>query len=100
QNLRQIDLVGRYGGEEFSVILTETDKTQAELVAERIRKTIADKQVRVYDEQLKATLSIGISIFPETAGDVQSLIDNADQALYQAKLSGRNKVLVYGECKK
>ena len=63
ENIRQIDLVGRYGGEEFSVILTETDKAGARFAAERIRQAIAQKEIKVYDETLKVTISIGISIF-------------------------------------
>ncbi len=92
ENIRQIDLVGRYGGEEFSVILTETGEEQARYAAERIREAIAEKIVRIYDEQLKVTISIGISIFPDNGDTVLSLIDSADKALYRSKEAGRNKV--------
>ena len=95
ENIRQIDLVGRYGGEEFSVILTETDKAGARFAAERIRQAIAQKEIKVYDETLKVTISIGISIFAQNGQDAQSIIDTADQALYQAKQTGRNKVCIY-----
>lgn len=94
ENIRQIDLVGRYGGEEFSFILVETDKEQAGVVAERIRRAVENKYIRVYDEELKVTVSIGISVFPEDAQDDKALIDKADAALYQAKQSGRNRVCV------
>jgi diguanylate cyclase (GGDEF)-like protein len=97
ENIRQIDLVGRYGGEEFSIILTETDEEQARYAAERIRQAIADKVIKIYDEQLKVTISIGISIFPYNADNVSALIDTADQALYRSKELGRNKVCVYGD---
>ncbi len=96
ENIRQIDLMGRYGGEEFSLILTETDKEKAELAAERIRQAIENKRIRVYNEDLKATVSIGVSTFPIDAKDMEQLIDKADLALYQAKEAGRNKVCVYG----
>ena len=95
ENIRQIDLVGRYGGEEFSVILSETDRQGAKFAAERIRFAIEGKRIKVYDEDLKVTISIGISVFPEDARDKKILIDRADMALYQAKNTGRNKVCVF-----
>jgi len=95
ETIRQIDLMGRYGGEEFSVILTETDKQQARLAAERIRQAVESKEIRVYDENLKVTISSGISTFPDDAQQMQALIDRADLALYQAKETGRNRVCMY-----
>jgi len=95
ENIRQIDLLGKYGGEEFCVILTETNSTGAVFVAERIRKAMEEKSIRAYDEDLKITISIGISTFPQDAEDLNILIDKADQALYRAKESGRNMVCVY-----
>lgn len=94
-NIRQIDLLGRYGGEEFAVILTETDKEQARFAAERIRQAIEQKKIRAYDEDLKITISIGIATFPEDAQDITTLIDRADWALYRAKQTGRNRVCAY-----
>lgn len=94
-NIRQIDFMGRYGGEEFSVILTETDKEKALFVAERIRQAVEAKNIRAYDEELKVTISIGISTFPADAADSRLLIDRADWALYQAKHKGRNRVCIY-----
>lgn len=94
ENLRQIDLVGRYGGEEFSAILIETDKETARSAAERIRQAIEDKVIKVYDEELKVTISLGVSGFPDDATDVNNLIEKADQALYHAKQLGRNKVCI------
>jgi diguanylate cyclase (GGDEF)-like protein len=95
ENIRQIDLFGRYGGEEFSIVLTETDKGQTQLVAERIRQAIEDRYIRAYDEELRVTVSIGISFFPENGKDIDVLIDKADLALYQAKQEGRNRVCVF-----
>ncbi|MFA5145698.1 MAG: GGDEF domain-containing protein [Candidatus Omnitrophota bacterium] len=95
ETIRQVDFMGRYGGEELSVVLTETDKGPARLAAERIRQAIASKHFTVYDEDLRVTISIGISTFPEDTGDAMALIDKADKALYQAKQSGRNRVCVY-----
>lgn len=96
ENIRQIDLMGRYGGEEFTIVLAETDKKEAQFAAERIHKAIEDRHIKVYDEDLRVTISIGISAFPEDAQDIQALIDRADQAMYQAKQMGRNRVCVYG----
>ena len=95
ESIRQMDFMGRYGGEELSIVLSETDKEQAGFAAERIRQAIEERQIRVYDEDLKVTISIGISTFPDDAKDVQTLIDKSDQALYLAKQSGRNKFCIY-----
>lgn len=95
ENMRQIDLLGRYGGEEFSVILSETNKEAASFAAERIRKAIEEKRIKVYDEELKVTVSIGVSTYPADAKDMKALIDKADTALYRAKQAGRNKVCLY-----
>lgn len=96
ENIREIDLIGRYGGEEFSIILSETDKDAASFAAERIRKAIEEKSIKVYDEELKITVSIGVSTYPQDGKDMARLIDRADSALYKAKQSGRNKVCLYG----
>lgn len=95
ENIREIDLIGRYGGEEFSIILSETDKDAAQLAAGRIRLAIQAQHIRVYDEELKITVSIGISTYPDDGKEIERLIDKADSALYQAKHTGRNKVCVY-----
>jgi diguanylate cyclase (GGDEF)-like protein len=96
EGIRQIDLVGRYGGEEFSIILAETDKEQARFIAERIRQAIENRIIKVYDENLKVTISIGISVFPENADSVLTLIDKSDHALYRAKQTGRNRICIFG----
>jgi len=92
QAVRQIDFIGRYGGEELSVVLTETNKEQANFAAERIRQAIEAETIKAYDEELKVTVSIGVSTFPENAPNMQGLIEMADQALYLAKETGKNKV--------
>lgn len=96
ENMRQIDFIGRYGGEELSIILVETDKEEAVSVSERIRQAIALRPFLVYDEKLKVTISIGVSTFPQDGNEESALIDNADCALYQAKEAGRNRVCAYG----
>jgi len=95
ENIRQIDFMGRYGGEEIAIILVETDKVQAHSAAMRIRQAVESRLFSVYDEDLRATISIGISTFPEDAGEPSEIIDKADEALYQAKQSGRNRVCAY-----
>jgi diguanylate cyclase (GGDEF)-like protein len=90
--IREIDLIGRYGGDEFLLLLTETDKNGARFVAERIRESIEARQFQAYDESLKGTISVGISCFPEDSHYWQGLIEKADKALYQAKQAGRNRV--------
>ena len=92
QTVRQIDFIGRYGGEELSVVLAETDREQANFATERIRQGIATAVIKVYDEELKATVSIGASTFPDNTDNLQTLIEMADQALYLAKETGKNKV--------
>lgn len=90
--VRQIDFIGRYGGEEFSIVLSETDREQANYAAQRIRQAIAGSAIKVYDEELKVTVSIGVSVFPDNALNMQDLIEMADQALYLAKETGKNRV--------
>jgi diguanylate cyclase (GGDEF)-like protein len=96
ENIRQVDLICRFGGEEFCVILVETDKAGAVFAAERIRRAIEEKQIKAYDEDLQVTVSIGISVFPEDATEANVILDKADGALYRAKHSGRNMVCAHG----
>lgn len=91
-NIRQIDFMGRYGGEELSIVLTETEAGSARLAAERIRQAVESKIIRAYDEDLKVTVSVGVSVYPQDAASVQELIESADDALYRAKQEGRNRV--------
>ena len=79
------------------MVLVETDKGQARFVAERIRQTLELKRIKVYDEELRVTISIGIAAFPEDAGENQLLMDKADEALYRAKETGRNRICIYGQ---
>jgi diguanylate cyclase (GGDEF)-like protein len=95
ENIRQIDFMGRFGGEELSIILTETEKEKARFVSERIRQAIESRNFKVYDEDLKITISIGLSTFPNDACEAIALIDKADAALYKAKQLGRNRVCIY-----
>jgi len=97
ENVREIDLVARYGGEEFSILLPDTDKENALQVAERIRKAIESKTIVAYDEALKETISIGISIYPIDSQKIVDLINKADKALYRSKQNGRNRVTTFSK---
>ncbi|MDA3907497.1 MAG: GGDEF domain-containing protein [Sulfurimonas sp.] len=89
--IRETDYFGRWGGEEFIVISTETSLEKALLVAEKIRNSIYEHD---FEEAEKVSCSIGVAQF--TSEDThQTIVHNADTALYQAKNSGKNKVVAY-----
>jgi diguanylate cyclase (GGDEF)-like protein len=90
--LREIDIIGRYGGEEFTVVLAGIGREGALLAAERIRSSVEHSVFKAYDEKVSITISIGISTFPEDGVDEHTLIESADKALYRAKEKGRNRV--------
>jgi len=95
ENLRHVDLVGRYGGEEFLILLPETNKENALVAAERIRRKVQVSPILAYDETIRVTLSIGVSSFPDDGQDQRDLLDKADWALYRSKNTGRNRVSAY-----
>src|SRR5205085_12365913 len=92
--LRQTDLIGRLGGEEFTVVLADASTDNAYLVADRLRKAFAAAAAVVDGETIYATASIGVSIIVDPRQDLAKLITLADQALYLAKARGRNRVEV------
>lgn len=96
ENIREIDIPGRYGGEEFCVILPETNLDGAFYAAERIRKAVEEGVINAYDEKLKVTLSLGIATYPEHGQTIPEIMDKADWALYRSKKRGRNKVSAFG----
>ncbi|WP_084480053.1 diguanylate cyclase [Methylomicrobium lacus] len=92
-SLRKVDLIGRIGGEEFVIMLPETAIMEAIDVAERLRKTVADASLPLEDDQaLRFTVSIGVSTVNALCVHIDGLLQKADQALYQAKAEGRNRV--------
>jgi diguanylate cyclase (GGDEF)-like protein len=93
-NLRQTDLVGRLGGEEFTIVLADAGHDNAYLVAERLRTAFAANAAIVDGVELNATTSIGVSVIIDPSQDLAQLITLADQALYLAKARGRNRVQV------
>lgn len=92
RNLREVDLIARYGGEEFIILLIETPADQAMPIVQRLRQLVEVHPIRVYDELLSQTVSIGVAGFPGDAQTLELLTERADQALYAAKHAGRNRV--------
>jgi diguanylate cyclase (GGDEF)-like protein len=90
--LRGYDLVGRYGGEEFLVVLPGCAEARARQVAERLRKAVAARPMEAGGEKVGVTLSLGVASAIEAGTDAEALIKAADQALYRAKANGRNRV--------
>lgn len=95
ETLRTIDVIGRLGGEEFAILLPETDLQRAAEIAERLREIISRAEV-VLDGgmPLHFTASIGVTALQEKDTNLDILLNQADMALYQAKEGGRNKVCV------
>jgi len=95
--MRAADIPCRYGGEEFCVLLPETDLDGATRIAERIRSRVSNLEARSGDEVLRTTISVGIAAYPaDYPGTIQGFLEKADQALYLAKQSGRDRVLTTG----
>ena len=93
RNIRGVDLACRFGGEEFVVVMPDTDMRQAQGVAERVRSAVADEGFKVGPETaLRITVSVGLALNEQAHDTPESLIKRADVALYRAKRSGRNQV--------
>ncbi len=92
--VREVDVVARYGGEEFSVVLPETDAAGAFVTAEKLREAVAGHPFKDADGQptCAMTVSVGLATFPTHAWDKESLLREADDALYKAKNGGKNRV--------
>ncbi len=91
--LREADIFGRLGGEEFGVLLPETEEEEAKSVAERIRKTSEELSISTDAGDITVTLSLGGAFFEESMDSVEKLLQHADEALYKAKEIGRNRVV-------
>jgi two-component system, cell cycle response regulator len=94
---RVTDVNGRYGGEEFVSFLPESDAAAALLVAERIRESVGARPFAYHDTRYRIRISIGVATFPEHGNTVETLVQAADTALYQAKSLGRNRTVVHGQ---
>jgi diguanylate cyclase (GGDEF)-like protein len=95
---RPTDVVGRFGGEEFLILLPDTDEKAAGLAAERVRRAIADLGIVTTDKRGsrttidRRTTSVGVAVFPQHADSLDALMHAADSAVYEAKEAGRNQV--------
>jgi diguanylate cyclase (GGDEF)-like protein len=100
--LREYDIIGRFGGEEFSILLPHTDIASAQQITERLRTKLAEISVApghgaVPEEPLQVTVSIGVATLETSRRDLDDLIAAADAALYRAKAQGRNQVCLSSE---
>jgi diguanylate cyclase (GGDEF) domain len=93
QLLREFDVVGRFGGEEFIIVLDDTPLAVARTVAERLRQGVEHELVQCDEQQIRLTISLGLTQ-AAARDDIRNLIRRADDALYQAKEEGRNRVVV------
>ena len=95
QQVRESDLVGRFGGEEFVILLVGTTAEEACRVAERIRRGVGVVRVLTKDAIVGVTISIGVAVLGPHGRDLIELLDAADLALYRAKRPGRDRVCLY-----
>ena len=94
--VRVFDIVSRNGGEEFSVLLLDCSTSHAIEIAERLRNKVETHEFNISDKvNLSITISIGVSTYPDTTNNIDNLLEDADKALYEAKRTGRNKVVLY-----
>jgi diguanylate cyclase len=93
--LRGSDIIARYGGDEFVVLLPNTSRAMAREAGERVRKAIAGMGFAPNGEPIETTVSVGLATFPDDSDEVEDLMSRADQAMYASKKSGRNRVTVY-----
>ena len=94
ESLREIDTAARYGGEEFAILLPETSRAGAHVVADRIRRRVEDR-LRARDGG-GATISGGVATYPEDATSPEELLRRADEGLYRAKADGKNRITMVG----
>lgn len=97
QSIRKVDLAARYGGEEFALILEASDKEGAIIQSERVRQSIEGLSFSSKGEKISITMSFGLASYPVDGDNKADLIDRADQALYCAKESGRNRTVAWSE---
>ncbi|MFI5269309.1 MAG: GGDEF domain-containing protein, partial [Chloroflexota bacterium] len=96
EGLRQLDVIGRYGGEELVVLLPETSAGLAYETAERLRQSIEQMQIPLPEGEVRLTVSIGVATAGPETETVAALVNQADRSLYEAKRNGRNQVVAAG----
>ncbi len=92
RGLRGSDMVARYGGDEFVVLVPDADQETVAMVAERVRRSVANSAVDIDGESTSVTVSIGFAVYPDTATEPERLLARADEALYAGKRAGRDHV--------
>jgi diguanylate cyclase (GGDEF)-like protein len=95
ENTRNSDVIVRYGGEEFVVLLYNCDQDNIFQISEKIRLAFEKQEIPAGNDIINKTVSIGASMFPKDNKDLHACIKYADLALYQAKNTGRNKTILY-----
>lgn len=96
-NLRETDILARYGGDEYVAFLPETTAAQAREVCERIRQAMSGMKFEVHKKQLPITVSIGMACYPDDSSSPEDIQERADRALYFSKQEGRNRVTAYAD---
>ncbi|MGS2717305.1 diguanylate cyclase [Eionea flava] len=91
-SVRQHDLVSRFGGEEFAILLSNVDIERAVMLAERMRKNIAEQKVIYKGDVIKSTASFGLAMLDSDDKDINMVVNDADKLMYEAKESGRNRL--------
>ncbi|MDX1435749.1 MAG: diguanylate cyclase [Anaerolineales bacterium] len=95
KEVRDIDILGRYGGEEFAILLPETHLDFGQVVAERLRKQMSNFPIITDRQTLQATVSLGVAQASSQTSSIEALLEQADAAMYHAKQSGRDRVAVF-----
>lgn len=99
-NLRSSDIISRYGGDEFIILMPETDPSNAKDAGEKIRQAIQNTSFDLGGSPITSTVSIGIAGYPVDSTDTDILLDCTDKALYESKRSGRNRVTLFSDLEK
>ena len=97
ESIRGIDILGRYGGEEFCIIMPNTNEAEAYILAERIREKYEAAVIVILDKRIQCTVSIGVSDSSYVGNDFKDMLEATDKALYAAKHAGRNKTIIHSD---